>query len=123
MAGDCCEYCRLAPDERLSKFQIDHIIALKHGGSDNTDNLSLACLKCNSFKGPNVAALDPMTGEATKLYNPRRQRWNEHFRLNLDSMITGLTPEGRATVDVLRMNSDDRVQNRQLLTELGNYPC
>ena len=70
MAGDCCEYCRIAPSERLSKFQIDHIIATKHGGSDNTANLSLACLECNSYKGPNVAALDPTTGEATKLYNP-----------------------------------------------------
>jgi 5-methylcytosine-specific restriction endonuclease McrA len=57
LAGSCCEYCRVAQGDRLSKFQIDHIIALKHGGSDDVDNLCLACLKCNSFKGPNVAAL------------------------------------------------------------------
>ena len=71
MAGNCCEFCRVAQDDRLSKFQIDHIIPIKHGGSDDTNNLCLACLKCNSFKGPNVAALDPETGAATKLYNPR----------------------------------------------------
>ena len=123
MAGDCCEYCRIAPGDRLLKFQIDHIIPLKHGGSDITDNLCLACLKCNGYKGPNVAALDPITGAATKLYNPRQQQWDEHFRLNPDSTIIGRTPEGRATIEVLRINSQSRVKNRQSLTELGSYPC
>jgi hypothetical protein len=94
LAGDCCEYCRVAQDDRLSKFQIDHIIPLKHGGNDDTENLSLACLKCNSYKGPNVAALDPDTSEATKLYNPRRQKWDEHFEINVDASLKGLSPEG-----------------------------
>ncbi len=99
LASNCCEYCRIASDDRLSKFQIDHVIPIKHGGSDDTNNLALACLKCNGFKGPNVAALDPLTGHATKLFNPRRQRWDDHFLLNADTTITGLTPEGRVTVE------------------------
>ncbi|MBZ0300583.1 MAG: HNH endonuclease [Anaerolineae bacterium] len=122
-AGVCCEYCRVAQDERLSKFQIDHIIPIKHGGSDDTDNLCLACLKCNGFKGPNVAALDPATGEATKLYNPRRQRWDDHFQINTDATLIGISPEGRATIIVLRINEASRTKQRQMAMQLGEYPC
>jgi hypothetical protein len=122
-AGNCCEYCRVGEDDRLSTFHVDHIIALKHDGTDATDNLCLACYKCNGYKGPNVAALDPQTGTATGLYHPRQQQWGRHFRLNQDGTIIGLTPEGRATVAVLRFNDEDRVQHRQVLIELGVYPC
>jgi hypothetical protein len=123
LAGACCEYCRVAPDDRLSKFQIDHIIPIKHGGSDDTANLCLACLKCNGFKGANVAALDPATGEATKLYDPRRQPWDEHFQINSDASLTGISPEGRATVMVLRINEASRVKHRRMAMMLGEYPC
>lgn len=122
-AGGCCEYCRVAESERLSKFQIDHIIPIKHGGSDDLDNLCLACLKCNAYKGPNVAALDPQTGDATKLYNPRRQIWQEHFHLAPDATLTGMSAEGRATILVLRINDESRVKQRHVLVELGEYPC
>lgn len=123
LANFCCEYCRLAEEEFLAKFQIDHIIPVKHGGSDETDNLCLACLKCNSFKGPNVAALDPETGDATKLYNPRQQLWKDHFRINEDATLSGITPEGRATILVLRINDEERLVYRQILLKLGDYPC
>ena len=122
-AGGCCEYCRIAEEDRYSRFQIDHIIPIKHGGSANTENLCLACLKCNGYKGPNVAALDPATGEATKLFNPRHQTWDEHFRIHSDGTLTGISPEGRATILVLRMNDESRVKQRHGLAELGKYPC
>ena len=123
MAGNCCEFCRVAQDDRLSKFQIDHIIPVKHGGGDDTDNLCLACLKCNGFKGPNVAALDPETGAATKLYNPRSQQWDDHFQINQDGTLAGISPEGRATIIVLRINEESRVKQRQMSMNLGDYPC
>ncbi|MBZ0281281.1 MAG: HNH endonuclease [Anaerolineae bacterium] len=123
LANKCCEYCRVAQDDRLSKFQIDHIIPVKHGGTDATENLCLACLKCNSFKGPNVAALDPATGEATKLYNPRQQSWEEHFQINPDASLIGISPEGRATIIVLRINEGSRVKQRRVAMNLGEYPC
>ena len=113
----------MAEDERLSRFQIDHIIPVKHGGSDDNDNLCLACLKCNSFKGPNVAALDPETGEATKLFNPRQQKWSEHFQIEPDASLTGIGPEGRATIVVLRINEESRVKHRRMLLTLGEFPC
>jgi hypothetical protein len=123
LAENCCEYCRMAEDDRASKFQIDHIIPVKHGGRDVRDNLCLACLKCNAYKGPNGAALDPQTGDATKLYSPRAQRWEEHFSVEPNALITGLTPEGRATVEVLRMNETSRVRTRRELLALMQYPC
>ena len=67
--------------------------------------------------------IDPQTGAATRLFNPRQQVWNNHFLLNSDGWLSGKTPEGRATVVVLRMNDDERVEQRQGEMLLGNYPC
>ncbi|MBZ0293682.1 MAG: HNH endonuclease [Anaerolineae bacterium] len=122
-AGNCCEYCRVSQTGRLVGFQVDHIIAIKHDGTDTDDNLCLACYECNIYKGSNVAALDPLTRDATKLYDPRQQKWDGHFKLNSDATLTGLTPEGRATINVLRMNDEERVKQRlgELMT--GDYPC
>jgi hypothetical protein len=122
-AGYCCEYCRLAQSGSFAHFHVDHIIALKHGGTDADNNLCLACPDCNAYKGENVAALDPATGDATRLYHPRQQAWDGHFRLNADATITGLTPEGRTTVAVLRFNDGERVKQRLGEMTVGDYPC
>ncbi len=122
-AGYCCEYCRLAEAGRLARFHIDHIIAIKHGGTDDDNNLCLACPKCNAHKGDNVAALDPVTQNATKLHNPRQQRWDNHFSINPDATITGQTPEGRTTIHVLRINHPERVKQRLGEMAVGDYPC
>jgi hypothetical protein len=122
-AGNCCEYCRVPQSARLVRFQVDHIIAVKHGGTDDSDNLCLACYKCNSYKGSNVAALDPLTNNATKLYHPRRQKWEEHFKINPDATVSGKTPEGRTTLFVLRINDQQRVNQRVGEMAVGDYPC
>jgi 5-methylcytosine-specific restriction endonuclease McrA len=122
-SGDCCEYCRVSQSGRLARFHIDHIIAIKHGGTDDTENLCLACPDCNTFKGVNVAAIDPTTGHAARLFHPREQDWKDHFNLNSDATITGITPEGRTTVAVLRLNNGQRVKQRQGEMALGDYPC
>jgi len=122
-AGNCCEYCQLSQSGQLVSFQIDHIIAVKHDGTDEDDNLCLACYDCNIYKGSDVAALDPLTRAATRLYDPRQQVWDEHFRLNPDATISGLTPEGRTTVRVLRINDIERVNQRFGEMAVGDYPC
>ncbi len=122
-AGNCCEYCRVAEAGRLARFHVDHIIAKKHNGVDDDENLCLACPKCNAYKSENVAALDPLTGDATKFYNPRQQTWDVHFKLNDDMTILGLTPEGRTTVAVLRINDPERIKQRFGEYQVGDYPC
>jgi 5-methylcytosine-specific restriction endonuclease McrA len=75
-AGNRCEYCRSnQDDEPFAQFQIEHVIARQHGGSDAADNLALACSNCNLHKGPNLAGLDPLDGALVRLFNPRRDRW------------------------------------------------
>lgn len=122
-ANNCCEYCLISQAQRLIRFQIDHVIARKHGGTDTEANLCLACYECNSYKGSNIASLDPLTGKITQLYHPRQQSWDEHFVLNDDSTISGKTPEGRVTVVLLRLNTEERTQQRKAEREMGDYPC
>ena len=107
-----CEYCHL-PEAALPlvPFHIDHIIALQHAGSTDPENLALACDRCNAYKGPNLTAIDPHSGSTVSLYHPRRQHWATHFRLSAGHVL-GLTPTGRATVHLLRMNAEARIQLR-----------
>jgi hypothetical protein len=66
-------------DLEFSPFQIDHIIARKHGGGSAEDNLAFACFYCNTHKGPNIAGIDPVSREVVRLFHPRRDVWKEHF--------------------------------------------
>ena len=122
-AGHCCEYCRLLHSGSTAPFHVDHIIPLKHDGSNDDSNLCLACFECNAHKSHDLTGFDPATGAVTRLYHPRKQRWSDHFELGGDMQITGLTPEGRTTVRVLQINHEDRVEMRQVLAEVGEYPC
>jgi hypothetical protein len=106
-------------------FQVDHIVPVKHGRLDDVDNLCLACYKCNGYKGADIAGFDPETGEISRLYHPRQQQWHEHFELSQTQVLiglTGLTSEGRATIVVLQINQEPRIQQRQVLAEIGRYP-
>jgi hypothetical protein len=121
-AGDCCEYCRLNREDHILPFEIDHIIAEKHRGAAIADNLCLSCWDCNNAKGSDIASVDPETENPTFLFHPRRQRWEDHFRLD-GANIVPLTPIGRATAFLLQLNSIERVQERIMLLKLGRYPC
>jgi hypothetical protein len=109
--------------DHTSPFHVDHIVAVKHEGTTELDNLCLACFQCNAFKGSNVAAADPQTGKPTFLYHPRRQDWHAHFKVNLDGTLSGLTPEGRVTIAVLRINDESRLGYRQIAMQASEYPC
>ena len=99
-AENRCEYCRLSQDDHFFRFEIDHIIAEKHGGSTQSDNLCLACADCNAFKGSDIASLDwTEGGEVISLFHPRRDEWSTHFNIDLATgRIDGLTAKGRVTV-------------------------
>jgi 5-methylcytosine-specific restriction endonuclease McrA len=120
-AAGCCEYCRVPQEFDRLPFEIDHIIAIKHRGPTRASNLCLACFACNHHKGPNVAGVDPDTNKIVPLFNPRRHKWERHFRWEGPEVI-GITPAGRATVSVLEMNLPLRVAFRQGLIEEGVFP-
>lgn len=116
-----CEYCLIHQDDVPFSHQIDHILPLKHQGATESDNLALACLECNRYKGSDIATIDPDTHEITPLFNPRRHRWAEHFSHH-GVQIVGLTPVGRATIILLRLNDPIRLTQRQALITVGRYP-
>ena len=119
-AAELCEYCQLPSALHPAPFQIDHIIAKQHGGGDSLDNLALACMHCNRHKGPNVAGIDSETGKSTRLFNPRADDWNSHFRWASSGAnggeIIAFSPTGRVTVSVLFMNDPEAVWLRSMLT-------
>jgi len=119
-AGDRCEYCHIPQAATpLIPFHAEHIIARQHRKDDHPDGLALACDRCNAYKGPNIAGIDPQSGLVVVLFHPRRDRWEAHFRLD-GGIIEGLTPIGRATVQLLNMNARRRVQLRaQWIAEHG----
>lgn len=121
-AGKCCEYCRLTLSDRAFPFAIDHIQSEKHGGKTELDNLCLACFRCNSFKGSDVAGVDPLTGLTTLLFNPRKHLWESHFTME-EGLIIPKSPEARLTVIILRLNATSQLIPRTLLLEQGRYPC
>ena len=111
-AGNRCEYCRLHQDAApFLRFHIEHIQARQHIQDDSSDNLALACPDCNRHKGPNLTTLDPNTREVVLLYHPRKDDWNEHFVLD-GYYIRGTTQTGTATENLLKFNSDERVEMR-----------
>lgn len=122
-ANGCCEYCRIGQNDQLLPFHVDHIISQKHRGTDELDNLCLACYRCNAYKGSDIAVFDPQTETITQLFHPRKQKWDDHFRILDNGEITGLTPEGRGTVFLLRMNDQNRIQTRFESILLNRYPC
>ncbi len=104
-------------------FAVDHIIAEKHGGPTEADNLCLSCYWCNSHKGSDISSVDwDGMGDVTPLFNPRKHTWADHFQLR-GAMIQPLTPEGRVTARLLRFNDPQRILEREMLLRLDEYPC
>jgi hypothetical protein len=120
-AGSRCEYCRMAQVHDRPGFEIDHIIALVHGGLTEASNLALACFLDNSYKGPHLAGIDPKTRRIERLFHPRRHSWQRHFRWQGPTLV-GRTPMGRATIAVLRINLPHRMAHRQTLLDEGLFP-
>lgn len=111
-AGDRCEYCHLSATLSFYPHEVDHVIALKHGGTTTANNLALACWRCNRYKGSDLGSFDPQTGGYSFLFNPRTQVWESHF-VQQEAQILGQTPEGRTTVHLLKLNAPDRITERQ----------
>ncbi len=113
-AGDTCEYCRLPQSAQpFIAFHVDHAIASQHREDESLDNLCLSCQCCNLHKGTNLTTIDPESDEIVRVFNPRTDAWETHFRF-ADFVIIGLTDVGPAMVRRLAMNSPQRVELRKL---------
>lgn len=114
-AASRCEYCLLPMGVAFFSHEVDHVIPEKHGGETEPGNLALTCWRCNRHKGSDLGSFDPQTQNFSFLFNPRRQVWTEHFVFRGEQII-GLTPEGRTSINLLHLNSEERlVERRNLL--------
>lgn len=122
-ARGLCEYCQSQIDYSPDPFSVEHIQPRADGGTNALDNLALSCHGCNGHKHAKTEALDPLGRERISLFHPRRQKWLEHFKWSDDfTLIVGLTPVGRATVQALQMNRSGVVNLRRILCAAGLHP-
>jgi hypothetical protein len=101
-----CEYCH-APESIFNVvLEVEHIIPISLGGSNNENNLALACRSCNGFKGSRSGYIDIESGQEERFFHPRQDRWEEHFFVDSESSeILTLTAVGRVTIVALKINN------------------
>lgn len=122
-AADRCGYCLSPQALILGRLEIDHIIPSARGGTDDEENLWLACSLCNNYKGSQVEGRDPLTGETVALFNPRQQSWIDHFQWHEDGvLVEGITSVGRATIAALQLNNVLAVTVRRGWVKVGWHP-
>jgi hypothetical protein len=122
-ASHRCEYCQ-APEAVFNfPFEVEHIVALGRGGSDEEGNWALSCRAGNLHKSDCIEAIDPQTRALAQLFHPRRQQWEVHFAVDeRTGALTGLTPSGRATVERLQMNRPAQLAARMQWMRLRLFP-
>jgi hypothetical protein len=120
-ADGLCEYCLIHRDDTFFGCEIEHVISEKHDGLTTAENLALACMTCNRLKGTDIASLSERSGQLCRLFNPRTDRWSDHFRLD-GIVIRGVTDIGEVTAKLLGFNHADRLAERELLITVQRYP-
>jgi hypothetical protein len=122
-SGYRCSYCLTAEEIVGTLFTVDHIVPESLGGLTTTENLCLSCWSCNLIKSDRIVAIDPLTGETTRIFHPNTQTWSDHFVWEAGGLlIVGLTPTGRATVNGLKLNRPPLVNARRLWIDAGWHP-
>jgi hypothetical protein len=122
-AGHRCEYCR-APEAIFNfPFEVEHVLPTSRGGTDDEDNLCLACRACNLRKSDRVVALDDVSGVEVPLFHPRQHRWSDHFGVDTESgELQSMTPIGRVTIARLDLNHPLQLTARLMWIRLRLYP-
>jgi HNH endonuclease len=118
-----CENCQSWMHNAIHSFNIDHIVPDKEIRNDDPDNLALSCGGDNNNKGDKTTALDPVTKEIVSIYNPRKDKWSAHFAWSEDFLqMVGLTPTGRSTIELLKLNREGLRNMRRLTILSGEHP-
>jgi hypothetical protein len=122
-ANHRCEYCH-APEAIFNfPFEVEHIVPPVRRGSQDESNLALACRACNLFKSDLLETIDSETLTTVRLFDPRHENWDDHFRVDAETgSIGGISPVGRATVERLKMNSSTQRTARLQWIRLGLFP-
>lgn len=121
-AFNICEYCLIHEADTFFGCEIEHIIAKKHGGPTNLENLAYACVLCNRNKGSDISSIDE-AGRISGLFNPRLDHWSAHFEFDaITFRISAKSSAGSATVRILDLNHADRLLERENLCAAGRYP-
>lgn len=119
-ASRLCEYCLIAELDTFYGCEVDHIISVKHDGSSEPSNLAYACSLCNRAKGSDIGSVSS-SGEFTRFFNPRTDRWAQHFRLD-QATVRPLTVIGDVTARILGFNDSARLHEREEMIRFGKYP-
>jgi hypothetical protein len=121
-ANHRCEYCH-APELIFNfPFEVEHIIPLSRQGTDEELNLALACRSCNLRIGNRISGIFPDVSTQVPFFHPRQDRWNQHFQVDANGIINGITIIGKVTVENLEMNSASQVAARKLWIQLDLFP-
>ena len=121
--GERCEYCQTSALVTGIVLEAEHIHPRSKGGETKRSNLCRAYSPCNTNKGDQTEALDPLTDHIAPLFNPREQYWSEHFVWDENgTTIIGLTPTGRATAIALKLNNPRIIRSRELWVSVGWHP-
>ena len=121
--ANCCAYCRTAEALTVTTFEFEHIVPRSGGGETTFENLCLACPSCNRFKTVRQTGFDAVTQQDITLFHPQRQIWADHFAWDEDkTQLIGLTPVGRVTIAILKMNRPQLVRVRQMWIKMGEHP-
>jgi hypothetical protein len=122
-ARDRCGYCQTQQALAYGPLEVDHIIPVAAGGTDDPRNLWLACRPCNQHKGAQTTGLDPQSGEPVRLFHPRLDPWHQHFAWSADgTYVIGITACGRTTVVALNLNNPFAVETRRHWVRAGWHP-
>lgn len=121
-ANLACEYCLIHEDDVLLPHEPDHIIAIKHRGETSESNMAWTCFTCNRAKASDLASIDIETNRLVRLFNPRSDIWQEHFRIERNGLIIPLTDVGRVTEFLLKLNRPEHLEIRKTLTRSTRYP-
>lgn len=121
VADSRCDYCRTP-----QPYALELIPSEMTPPTDETvtfEKVHLLCFYCNKFIQNHAKAFDPVTLTQVALFNPRKDKWYEHFTWSTDyQQIVGLTPVGRATSLLLRLHDPYHMQLRQIGLKEGWHP-